>query len=229
MAGTGKPLVAYLEGLSEEERQEHIRRRIAATKAHFAKRREEKALLVQQAKEAFAKLFIPDIEPPPIQAIEFVIEGLHKRVPLKEIRAAFPNIGEKAWKNLTSSTHKHMVSDPEQASLVLQKEADAHERILRKRENLIKRQMKVFEEKNKPVPFELLEMLFKAQDKKMSVRSQALLRSHQVGGLGGKKGKVNNNFSFKFNTPRPQPKVVNEVVEVAAVVNAVVNKVVKDD
>lgn len=212
--GDGKELVEYRNALSPEQLAEFERSRDRKRDEYFKKRREEKALMIQQAKEAFANMFIPEVENPPKEAVEFVLESLKKRIPYKRIREAFPGIGEKAWKNLTSSSHKHMVSDPEQASLVLQKEAEVHERILRKRELMIRDQIKKFEANfpDKGIPEYLLQMLFDAQDKKMTVRSQSLLRAHTVGGLGGKKGKTNNNFMFKFNTPRPPKMKVVEAV-----------------
>lgn len=153
---------------------------------------------------------INEIDKPPQIAIDKCVELASKRVPLKKIRNLFGIMTDKAWENLKNYAFREEVARPEDAGFTIQKNAEAHSKVLKKRIKEIREIIDDMKLKNKPVGMSVLEMLYKAEDDLYQVQTTAIEKSYRVGAFGNKKKTGSGGIVVKFNLSRP-PELVKDI------------------
>lgn len=219
--GRGSYLKNYWLNMTPEQKKAHAEKAAAAANIVKRAKAEARAKLYSETKAVLstASFMLPEVDKPDQLAIDKVIELAQKRFSLKRIRAAFPLMSDKSWKNLTSYAFKSNVSDAEQAAMMFQNAASAHQKVLKKRIKVLKEDIALWKKNNpdKPVPGAMREMLFAAEDQHFKVESDSIQNSHRVGAFDGKKNKGSSGVLVKFNVSRPLEKTVEPAIEAVSV------------
>ncbi len=206
----------HLKAYQETATPEELARRTQKARDTREARREERRLLAESAVDSTKSLVetvgikINEIDKPPQIAIDKCVELASKRVPLKKIRNLFGNMTDKAWENLKNYAFREEVARPEDAGFTIQKNAEAHAKVLKKRIKELREIIDQMKEKNKPVGVSVLEMLYKAEDDLYQVQTTAIEKSYRVGAFGNKKKSGGGGIVVKFNLSRP-PELVKDI------------------
>lgn len=211
MGDTAENIKKYNSRLTPEE----AHRRTVKARATREANRETQRLLTESVVDSTKALVdtvgikINDIDKPPQIAIDKCVELASRRVPLKKIRAVFGEMSDKAWENLKNYAFREEIARPEDAGFTIQKNAEAHAKVLKKRiaelRDILDRGLAVGK-----VNFSLLEMLYKAEDDLYQVQTIAIEKSYRVGAFGNKKKTGSGGIVVKFNLSRP-PELVKDI------------------
>lgn len=210
----GKPNIEkYWASMTPDEKllaRKRINEKASETKKKRAAER-ERALVESKGHVAASGLSIPEVDRPPQEAIEKVVELSGKRVGLAAIRKVFAGISDKAWENLKTYAFKEGVATPNDAGIRIQKNAENHAKVLRKRIKDLKDRLAAHDNSKRLLfnPQAILLMLHKAEDDLYEVETKAIEKSYRVGAFGNKKGKSGGGIILKLNIPRP-PEIVIE-------------------
>ncbi len=206
-------LKEYYASLSPEQK-EAIREKNRLKGIETKKRKAaDKAEALSQTKGILlaAGISIPEVDRPPQAAIEKVVELAGKRLTLARIKKVFPGISDKAWENLKTHAFKEGIANPNDAGLRIQKNAESHVKVLKKRIKDLKARIADYDSKNQQWnPTTMLEMLHKAEDDLFQVETTAIEKSYRVGAFGNKNKKGSGGITVKFNIPRPPPVIVEK-------------------
>ncbi len=206
----------HLKAYQETATPEELARRTQKARDTREARREERRLIAESAVDSTKSLVetvgikINEIDKPPQIAIDKCVELASKRVPLKKIRNLFGHMSDKAWENLKNYAFREEVARPEDAGFTIQKNAEAHAKVLKKRIKELREIIDQMKASDKPVGVSVLEMLYKAEDDLYQVQTTAIEKSYRVGAFGNKKKSGSGGIVVKFNLSRP-PELVKDI------------------